>query len=130
MRRDELSQKVAEEGLESLTPKERRELERPLTRNVNFNRDSVASIIGEYWNAVKMFVHGTAAEPGGTTKYLDRFKAEYGERVFIAIKETGVAFELETDPNWLMTYADYGLFQEGQELDLDETISSPEDIYS
>jgi hypothetical protein len=107
---------------EALTEREKRQLSTYVSKHISYNSIGDASIIGMHWNAVKAYIHD------GDTSMLDSLVSEYGDeegRLIVRYgKDEKKRVILETNLRQLQTCADFGLFEEGQELDLEQVMSS------
>jgi len=107
---------------EALTKREKRQLNSYVSKHISYNSIGDASIIGMHWNAVKAYIHD------GDASLLDNLVSEYGDeegRLVVHYgKEENRRVILETNLKQLEACADFGLFEEGQELDLEDVMSS------
>jgi len=115
---------------EELSDKEKKQLRAHLTKHASYNQFGSASLVGMHWNAVKAFI------ATGDKSQLEKLIADYGDKEGRLVIHYGKpdtrpgrkgkmkSVVLETNTAYLQGYADYGLFEANQELDLGQVMSS------
>jgi hypothetical protein len=118
--RDTAAGKLAEG--EVLSKRERKHLRASISRQISYDGFGDASIIGMHWNAVRVYIHNN--DPS----QLEQLQAKYGDETGRITVYYGKGKKrravLETSLTQLRLYADFGLFEYGQELDLEQVMSS------